>query len=65
MTGVQTCALPIWLAVPTPEHYLPLLHVLGASDARDTLSFPVTGMDMAAIGMRCCLCLPTAVNTSL
>jgi 4,5-DOPA dioxygenase extradiol len=48
------------LAVPTPEHYLPLLYILGAADAGDTISFPIEGIDMSALSMRCCLCQPTA-----
>src|SRR5688572_20465730 len=33
------------LSVPTPEHYLPLLYVLGASIAGEPISFPIEGMD--------------------
>jgi 4,5-DOPA dioxygenase extradiol len=39
------------LSVPTPEHYLPLLYVLGASDADDAISFPVEGMDGGSVSM--------------
>lgn len=39
------------LSVPTPEHYLPLLYVLGASDEGDALTFPVEGMDGGSISM--------------
>lgn len=39
------------LSVPTPEHYLPLLYVLGASDADDAVTFPVEGMDGGSISM--------------
>ena len=39
------------LSVPTPEHYLPLLYVLGASDAGDTVDFPTDGMDGGSISM--------------
>jgi 4,5-DOPA dioxygenase extradiol len=39
------------LAVPTPEHYLPLLYVLGASIAGEPVSFPVQGMDGGSVSM--------------
>ncbi len=39
------------LSVPTPEHYLPLLYVLGASHEDDALTFPVEGMDGGSISM--------------
>ena len=39
------------LSVPTPEHFLPLLTVLGARLPGDVLDFPVTGMEMGAISM--------------
>jgi 4,5-DOPA dioxygenase extradiol len=34
------------LSAPTPDHYLPLLYVLGASDIGETVSFPVEGFDV-------------------
>jgi 4,5-DOPA dioxygenase extradiol len=39
------------LSVPTPEHYLPLLYVLGASHEGDAVTFPVEGMDGGSISM--------------
>jgi 4,5-DOPA dioxygenase extradiol len=39
------------LSVPTPEHYLPLLYVLGAAHADDAISFPVEGMDGGSVSM--------------
>jgi len=39
------------LAVPTPEHYLPLLYILGASFRAEPLSFPVEGMDGGSVSM--------------
>jgi 4,5-DOPA dioxygenase extradiol len=39
------------LAVPTPEHYLPLLYVLGANVPGEPVSFPVEGMDGGSVSM--------------
>ncbi len=38
-------------AVPTPEHYLPLLYVLGLQRNEDKVSFPVSGIDLGSISM--------------
>lgn len=39
------------LAVPTPEHYLPLLYVMGARAKGEPASFPTDGIDLASISM--------------
>jgi 4,5-DOPA dioxygenase extradiol len=39
-------------AHPTLDHYLPLLYAAGASDARDPVTFPVTGFDLGSLSMR-------------
>jgi 4,5-DOPA dioxygenase extradiol len=39
------------LAIPTPEHYLPLLYVLGARREGDAITFPVEGADGGSISM--------------
>jgi 4,5-DOPA dioxygenase extradiol len=39
------------LSVPTPEHYLPLLYVLGARRSGEPVSFPVEGVDGGSISM--------------
>lgn len=39
------------LAAPTPEHFLPLLYVLGAQRANDKITFPVDTIDMGSISM--------------
>ena len=39
------------LSIPTPEHYLPLLYVLGARWKSDMVRFPVEGVDGGSISM--------------
>jgi 4,5-DOPA dioxygenase extradiol len=39
------------LAVPTPDHYLPLLYVLGAAEPAEPIGFPVEGMDGGSVSM--------------
>jgi 4,5-DOPA dioxygenase extradiol len=38
-------------AVPTPEHYLPLLYVMGCSTPGERVSYPVTGIDGGSVSM--------------
>jgi 4,5-DOPA dioxygenase extradiol len=39
------------LSVPTPDHYLPLLYVLGSRAPGDRVEFPVEGVDGGSISM--------------
>jgi aromatic ring-opening dioxygenase catalytic subunit (LigB family) len=39
------------LSIPTPDHYLPLLYVIGARQKNDAISFPVEGVDGGSISM--------------
>lgn len=39
------------LSVPTPDHYLPLLYVLGLRRDNEQVSFPVQGVDGGSISM--------------
>jgi 4,5-DOPA dioxygenase extradiol len=39
------------LSAPTPEHFLPLLYVLGAQRRGDAVTFPVDGMDGGSVSM--------------
>jgi 4,5-DOPA dioxygenase extradiol len=40
------------VAHPTPEHYLPLLYVMGAARDGDTVTHPITGFDLGSLSMR-------------
>jgi len=39
------------LAIPTPEHYLPLLYVLGTRQKGEAISYPVEGFDGGSMSM--------------
>jgi 4,5-DOPA dioxygenase extradiol len=39
------------LSAPTPDHYLPLLYVLGLRRQQDQISFPVQGVDGGSVSM--------------
>jgi 4,5-DOPA dioxygenase extradiol len=39
------------LSAPTPEHYLPLLYVMGLRRNDEAVSFPVEGFDGGSISM--------------
>jgi 4,5-DOPA dioxygenase extradiol len=39
------------LSIPTPDHYLPLLYVLGAKQKGESVRFPVEGVDGGSISM--------------
>lgn len=41
------------LSVPTPDHWYPLLYVLGAADPSENLRFEHEGIDHGSISMRC------------
>jgi len=39
------------LSIPTPDHYLPLLYVLGLRRKHEAVSFPVEGVDGGSVSM--------------
>ena len=39
------------LSIPTPEHYLPLLYVIGTRHENEAGTFPVEGVDGGSISM--------------
>jgi 4,5-DOPA dioxygenase extradiol len=44
---------PWALAVPTNEHYLPLLYAVALRREGDALAFTHTGIDLGSVSMRC------------
>lgn len=40
------------LAHPTPDHWLPFIYALGATDADDQARFPTEGFDLGSLSMR-------------
>jgi 4,5-DOPA dioxygenase extradiol len=47
----ETMGRQAQLSIPTPDHYLPLLYVIGARAGKESLTFPVEGVDGASISM--------------
>jgi len=39
-------------AIPTPDHYLPLVYAVGAADPEEPISFPIEGIDGGCMSMR-------------
>ena len=39
------------LSIPTPDHYLPLLYIIGSRQQNDPITFPVEGVDGGSISM--------------
>ncbi len=48
------------LSVPTDEHYLPMLWMLGATGASDEIRFFNTAIDLGSVGMRSFIAAPKA-----
>jgi 4,5-DOPA dioxygenase extradiol len=51
LVDYETLGEDALLAIPTPDHYLPLLYVLGTKRAGEPVSFPVEGVDGGSISM--------------
>ena len=47
----ETLGRDAQLAAPTPDHYLPLLYILGAQQEGDRVTFPVEGIDGGSVSM--------------
>ena len=51
LVDYETLGREALLSIPTPDHYLPLLYVLGARQTGDAITFPVEGVDGGSISM--------------
>lgn len=40
------------MAHPSPDHYIPLLYVMGAARPTDRVRYPITGFDLGSLSMR-------------
>jgi 4,5-DOPA dioxygenase extradiol len=51
LVDYETMGRDALLSIPTPDHYLPLLYVIGTRQADDAVSFPVEGIDGGSVSM--------------
>ena len=51
LVNYETLGRDALLSAPTPEHYLPLLYVLGCRRPGESIRFPVEGVDGGSISM--------------
>lgn len=51
IVGFETQGADARLSAPTPEHFVPLLYVIGAQRDHDRVSFPVEGVDGGSVSM--------------
>ena len=51
LVNYETLGRDALLSIPTPDHYLPLLYVLGCHQNGDSIRFPVEGIDGGSISM--------------
>jgi 4,5-DOPA dioxygenase extradiol len=51
LVGYEDLGRDAMLSAPTPDHYLPLLYILGARRDDDAVTFPVEGVDGGSVSM--------------
>ena len=51
LVNYETLGKEALLSIPTPDHYLPLLYVIGTRQHDDVVMFPVEGVDGGSISM--------------
>jgi 4,5-DOPA dioxygenase extradiol len=53
LAAYETLGDEALLSIPTPDHYLPLLYVLGLRRPDDRVTFPLEGVDGGSVSMLC------------
>jgi 4,5-DOPA dioxygenase extradiol len=51
LVDYETLGRDALLSIPTPDHYLPLLYVIGTRQKGDAATFPVEGIDGGSVSM--------------
>jgi 4,5-DOPA dioxygenase extradiol len=51
LVDYETLGRDAVLSIPTPDHYLPLLYVIGAQQPGEAVTFPVEGVDGGSVSM--------------
>ncbi len=51
LIGYEELGRDAMLSVPTPDHYLPLLHVIALRRAGERIGFPIAGIDGGSVSM--------------
>ena len=51
LVNYESLGMDALLSIPTPDHYLPLLYVLGCHHKGESIRFPVEGVDGGSISM--------------
>ena len=51
LVDYETLGRDALLSIPTPDHYLPLLYVIGTRQSDDAVTFPVEGIDGGSVSM--------------
>lgn len=51
LAGWESLGRDATLSIPTPDHYLPLLYILGATHPGEPVTFPAEGVDGGSVSM--------------
>ncbi|MCL4554785.1 MAG: 4,5-DOPA dioxygenase extradiol [Actinobacteria bacterium] len=56
LVGYEGLGRDAILSIPTPEHYLPLIYVIGVQQAGEQVAFPLDGVDGGSVSMLAVQC---------